>query len=341
MTINDSEIEAAVLAADLSPVSKTNYTARFRGLKKMFPGQPLEYFIKNPTVVYNKICSTYTSVQTRKALISAVLTMFRYNPRLKESCSRFYDMWRNYFDRTHQQGEVKFRDNKPSERQIEAHVPWDEIISKRDGLDKSSVAYLFLCMHTMIPPIRADLNEVAIFVGSKPTVSQTKSVANYMLVSDPTRQCKITLVLSEFKTSGKRTKHYEKVLPPQLCSVVRQSLIHQPRKYLFVSPRSGQPFDGKSYSNYINRLLLKIFQKPLTISTIRHSFISHLDHDKLTTGEKQDLADDMMHSPLMFDKYRLLFDDKNRESRGTEQVEYLEADQSGDGKRKKCVCVDA
>ncbi len=330
--LTDQQLETAIQAADLSASSKVNYAARLRNLKRILPDRSLDYMLRHPLAVCDRIRQSYTGNQTRRAHISALLTLFRYNPDVKDMYEKHYYEYRKYLDENIVEGDVKIRNNEPSERQVEGFVPWSEILRVRDTLDKTSTEYLFLCMHTMIPPIRADLNMVAIYVAKKPTEADKAQSPNYMMVSDPSRQCKITLVLTEYKTKTKRHTVYEKELPPALCSIVRQSLVRHPRKYLFVSPRLNEPFrEARVYSNFINRLLLKVFKKPLTISMIRHSFISHLDHGKLTSGEKQDLAHDMMHSVSMQDKYRLLFKDDKPEVDVTVTI---------DGKKKRCTCVD-
>jgi len=53
--------------------------------------------------------------------------------------------------------------------------------------------------------------------------------------------------------------------------------------------------------------LKKLFNKPLTISLIRHSYINSLDFNKLSVIEKENIAKDMAHTVNTQDRYRLIF----------------------------------
>jgi hypothetical protein len=71
--------------------------------------------------------------------------------------------------------------------------------------------------------------------------------------------------------------------------------------------REKKPYKENSYNRWVNRTLQKLFNKPLTISLIRHSYINSLDFNKMTIVQKEMIAKDMAHTVNTQDRYRLIF----------------------------------
>jgi hypothetical protein len=136
------------------------------------------------------------------------------------------------------------------------------------------------------------------------------------------------LVYNEFKTKSKKLQKYEKVLPEELVKVIKDSLKRIPRDFLVISLKTREPYHkANSFTQHVKTVLFKTFKKNMSINTLRHSFVNSVDMNKITPMEKEQLARDMMHSPEMFDRYRLS----------------IAAKDSEDGKAKVCevVCKDA
>ena len=113
------------------------------------------------------------------------------------------------------------------------------------------------------------------------------------------------LVLNEYKTS-KVYKHFEKELPPELCKIIHKSLELNPRNYLFVNSEGDIYDKEESYIRNINRTLQGIFDKPITVSIIRHSFITHERTQNRTPGDEEDSAASMLHSVREKNLYRFV-----------------------------------
>lgn len=315
----------AIANAQLSETSKKGYNHRFKTMKKIVPGQSLHQMLTNPKQTFATISQHYTEPHSIKALVNSMLTIFRHAPGLRSSEESSYKEWRKIFDVVHAEAEKRYETNTPSSRQQEAYVPWKQVIAARDCLPRGSIEYLWLCCHSMIPPMRADLDRIHI-VEKEPSANQLKDVANYLLWKRPQNlksskahlkeaaNCNtMELVLHEFKTSGmsgnrEKTRVYRKTLPKELEKVIAESLRVEPRRFLIVSPRTKQAFlSPQTYINWANRMLGRIFfPRRMTISLLRHSFVTSLDHNALKSGEKEALARDLMHSPAMFDRYRII-----------------------------------
>jgi hypothetical protein len=265
-----------------------------------------------------------TEPQSVKALMNSILTLFKHTKNLKIKRKQDYTCWVEQFKIINAKAEEKYDKIQPSKRQIDAYVPWQDIIKTRDEQDKESNAYLLLCLYTMLPPARADMNCVKVFRKAKPTDVEIKKYPNHIIIL-PTG---MKLVYNEFKTKSRKLQKYEKVLPKELVEVIDHSLKLKPREYLIVSPKTNEPYrKSNSFTQYFDRLLTSIFKKRMSINTLRHSFVNSVDMNKVTPLEKELLARDMMHSPEMFDRYRLV----------------IPAEQSDDKKAKVCdvVCKDA
>jgi integrase len=139
-------------------------------------------------------------------------------------------------------------------------------------------------------PVRADYGNVAL-------VDRPLPGGNYIVM--PTH----TLVLNEYKTKTKYGTFHRNV-PQELMDIIRLSLQRHPRQYLFVD-ESGRPYElQNSYTKFANRLLKNIFGKSVTISLLRHSFISGIDFNRTTPAQLMEISHNMMHSMVMQQLYR-------------------------------------
>jgi hypothetical protein len=262
--------------------------------------------------------------QTLKGLINAVLTLYKHTKGLKEQKQKAYTCWVQQFKKVNEKAQEKYENIEASTRQIEAYVPWEDIIAARDKLDTKSQEYFILCLYTMLPPARADFNKVRIVRQDEITDEFVKEYPNYLVIMGHGMK----LVYNEFKTKSKKLQRYEKVLPVELVKVIKDSLKKRPRDFLVISYKTGEPYHKpNSFTQHVKTMLFNVFKKSMSINTLRHSFVNSFDLNELTPMRKEEIARDMMHSPAMFDRYRLA----------------IPAKDSDDGKAKICdvVCKDA
>lgn len=309
---------------ELSETTKHNYKYRLERLTTL-TNHDIDWVISNcPKTLAILKEKGVTEPQSVKAMINAILTLFKHTKDLKENKKKAYTCWINHFKEVNEKAEQKYETIQPSAKQIDAYVPWSEIIQKRDQLDKDSEEYLILCLYTMLPPARADFNKVKIFRDNAPTSIETKEYPNHIIITSKYMK----LVYNEFKTKSKKLQMYEKQLPDNLTQVIKNSLKRHPRDFLVVSDKTGEPYHKpNSFTQHVKRILFKVFKKQMSINTLRHSFVNSVDMNQITPQAKEQLAREMMHSTDMFDRYRLA----------------IPAKESKDGKAKVCevVCKDA
>lgn len=284
--------------SDLSDNSKENYKMRAHTLTKK-AGKPLMNIILHPETYIGELEKWYPKNTSRKAHLSFILSVFRYNPDMTCDNRKAYDAWSEAFTKTNKKVIDRYETNKPSDRQVEGYVPYDEIIQKRDSLDEGSIERLLLGFYTHLHPMRCDYGKVRIYRARLPPAKQREQ--NYVLVKDD----KAILRLGQYKTS-KTYGNHEIDLPEGLFKDLQASLRAEERDWLFVDSK-GNPQSRNTYCSWTLRVLRDLFGKPLTVSIIRHSFINSLDMNNLSIQEKKQIAEKMGHNLNTQAIYRLIF----------------------------------
>lgn len=181
---------------------------------------------------------------------------------------------------------------KPTELQEKkggTKLTFEDIVKKRDELEKGSISKLLLAFYTYLPPVRADYGSVEIVHAEDETSSP-----NYIRILDESHA---VCILTEFKTA-KRYKKIENTLPEPLLQQLQASLLKQPRTHLFVN-QNDKPFTRNAFTVWTKRILSKLFNTQLTLVIVRHLFLSSLDYDSLSVEELVDLGNKMGHSIQM------------------------------------------
>jgi hypothetical protein len=300
-------LRRAVDKGQLAESSLLNYEKRLNGLQAS-SGLSVKYLTRHPKKAHAAIVDNHGDVpQTVRAYIIAFLALFRHNPKMAEQHHKEYAEFKKIFQTIDKVVKERYDSNEPTERQREAYMPWADVIAKRDALGRTSGArtsidYLIICLYTMIPPLRADFGNVRIL--KKEPVGKDALDGNYLVLRDRYMR----LVLNEFKSKCKSIRQYNKVLPDDLDAVVRESLQAHPRKFLLVSPRTQEPFvRDNTYVVYVHRVFERILGKKISISMLRHIYVNSIDFNSMTSGQKCQLAADMLHSTTTNDRYRLIF----------------------------------
>jgi hypothetical protein len=184
----------------------------------------------------------------------------------------------------------------------------------RDSLPTGSMERLLISMYTLIPPRRVDYHSVPLVRNGSPEPS-----GNFIKVGSDG----LTLVMTEYKTS-KRYGRQEEVLPEALVEQISASLEQNPREHLFVTPNNKPYSSAKTFVTWANGVLKGVFKKNLSLTLIRHSYLTSLDFSGMTTGDQVRLGRLMGHSVLMQNAYKFVFEDKK----------------TGKPIVKKCVCEE-
>ena len=336
----NSDLLKAITDSELSQISKRVYVERLRTMVAHFETN-IYWIITHPDEVLEWILKKSDVLSTQKSYIISVLAIFKHNEGLKIQLKKHYDVWFKKFTEIDEAITQRYKTNEPSEKQLNAYVEFKDIVKKRDSLEEGSIDKLLLGFYTYIRPLRADFNAVRIYRKTGEDDDripvENKREANYIIFEDDNGNDKdVHLILNEFKTQRHHNK-FDKKLPDELVKELKASLKKIPREWLFVD-KFGKPYVAtNSYTKWANRALNRLFGKPLTITMIRHSFISSLDQNTLTILEKEEIAKEMAHSRGMQELYRFVHKENNGKEEAGEGKEGAIGgkDEAGGGKDEK------
>jgi hypothetical protein len=223
-----------------------------------------------------------------KAIMAAQVanpTLFQHIPSsTMESCDA---RWRELRQSTYAEAFAYRLQAQPSPLQSlhsGVHLTFSDLIHTRESLPDGSIHKLLLGFYTHLPPVRADYFATQIIpFGEIPTSP------NY-IYHDANQS---HLVITDFKTS-RIYKEITHDLPLPLHSQLVLSLALQPRTFLFVN-KFHEPFNRYTFSHWANQQLETIFKKGLTLTMLRHMFISTIDFNNSTPEQLQIIGNQMGH----------------------------------------------
>ena len=230
---------------------------------------------------------------TINSYIKAIMAAQLANPSLfssvsKETMDKCDARWRELRQQTYNDAFAYRLQAKPSPLQAlhtGVSLSFSDVVTKRDSLADGSIHKLLLGCYTYLPPVRADY-----FATQLLPFGAIPDQPNYIHY-DATHA---HLVLTDFKTS-RLYKEISHDLPAELHTQLLLSLQVQPRTYLFVN-KFGNPFNRYTFSHWANQQLETIFKKGLTLTMLRHLFISTIDFNHSTPEELQQIGKKMGHN---------------------------------------------
>jgi len=214
----------------------------------------------NAAMINNFIKALMAAIEANPSMVSDI-----DNDTLQQSDKR----WKELRQITYQHAYAYRLEQQPSPGQAlksGSTLTLNELNLLRDALPDGSIQKLLIGFYTHIPPVRADYYATQILpFGVIPTEP------NYIFHSPE----KSRLIITDFKTN----KIYHEIthdLPTDLHQQLRLSLASSPRSYLFVN-RSGEPFTRNGFTKWASDQLFQLSQKGLTLTMLRHIYISSLD----------------------------------------------------------------
>lgn len=276
----------------LSPTSKTQYATKIPQWLTYLPTPPrtLHQLISNPAASLKHLENTTAikhSPTNHHIYISSVVAFIKYI--LKNGAT--LQAWKAV-ERTNWTPLAEhYEENKPTELQSDKVITFEEVDAVRRSLERGSTERLLLSFYTLIEPIRADYYATEIV--TSPTSVPTE--ANYILLGPPLHQTPTKLVVTDFKTRQKYEK-IENTLSPELVEELQASLEKHPRRYLFVMEDGQTPFTRKLFSNWACRTLTRVLKRPMTLTVLRHVYITNKMQMRTPASEMRRIATKMGHS---------------------------------------------
>ena len=266
--------------------------------------QKISYIVDNPGIAIKVLLdekSITQSTTNRHLFISAVVAYIKHTDDGKRRSERIKRKWEELQKDNWEERRLLDLGNEltDKEKEIMKVIKWNDIIAKRDTLESGSNERLLLSLYTFVPPVRADYFEVRI----NPPVSIINDKTKSYIQLGETGESSL-LVIRDFKTSStyKEIKHK---IPQELFEELVISLANKPRKYLFTMPTdNSRPYDRGGFSKWANKVLHELFKLPVTLTSLRHIYISTIDFTKMRAVDLNRIARAMGHGIAMQKEYQ-------------------------------------
>jgi hypothetical protein len=292
------------------------FEPRIRAWVALVPYQKIEYIIFNPIEAIDLLVTHFKKREKaeKKAVctynnlrnyISAILAILRHAPHVASTMTdrpEYITIWSDILmeaskpmdDRRNQQIPTVIQSKKGGSK-----LTYAQIVERRDKGDLEMYAHLLLSMYTYIYPVRADYYATELVrEGKEPTTP------NYILLKEDSAE----LIIQDFKTARRyKVIHYPQ-LPDELYRILIRSLETTPRTYLFEKP-NGKPYTRNTFSRWASDVLHSIFGVELTLTLIRHHFVTTLPMD-VPVAELERIGALMGHSLEEQQQYRWVSADK-------------------------------
>ena len=175
--------------------------------------------------------------------------------------------------------------NEPTDKQKDMVVPFDELIGVLGQLRRGSPEQLLLAFYTKVPPIRGEYFEMKLIFKD----DKIPEEGNYIVMNNS------KLIVHDFK-ANRTCPPIETIISEEVMGWVRESLVNNPRKYLFVTPTENKAYGRTQFSQWAGRTQSKIFNKPMNLTVLRHIYITHMIAIKTPVADLKQLAKNMGHS---------------------------------------------
>ena len=264
----------------------------------------IESVVDNPDRAVAALNSAKDITQTsanKHMYYSAVVAYLKHTDDGKRRSKQTKDKWTEIQKANWEQRRTQGLNNEPLQAHAEVAntVDWAKVIKTRDTLPTGSLERLLLSLYTFIPPVRADYFEMRI---NPPKSVVDAAKTNYIILTTSPQSSFI--VINDFKTAAKY-KEIKHTMPPPLHSEIIASLTQKPRNYIFTMPSDySKPFDRNGFSKWANAKLTAIFKVQMTLTTLRHLYISTLDFNTTRGRELEQIGNAMGHSMSMQKGYQ-------------------------------------
>jgi len=295
----------------LAESSRKLYEAKLAQYIGFMPNgsQTIAHIIDNPEKAKVALSSAPVIAQTsanKHMYYSAVVAYLKHTDDGKRRSQNLKDKWIAIQKENWEQRRAQSLNNEPLQAHAEVAntVDWQKVIKIRDSLPQGTLEKLLLSLYTYIPPVRADYYEMRINP-PKSVVSEGKT--NFVILT-PSPETSF-IVIRDFKTAAKynEIKH---VMPQQLHTEIQVSLKQKPRNYIFTMPSdNSRPFDRNGFSKWANGRLTELFKVQMTLTTLRHLYVSTIDFNKTRGADLEKIGNAMGHSISMQKGYQWIKND--------------------------------
>ena len=268
-----------------------------RAIKQVLNGKEMTHLLNHSTVI-EWIEAQDKSKNSKKIYYIAIVS------RLKTLGDKSFDealkAYKAKMDSYNAEQKLIAQKQELSEVEVAKWVDWGQVLIARETYRQlvrdvmSFQDYLIMCLYTMQAPVRADYAFMRIVDSEPQDVS-----GNYLMLLSKRAE----FIINEYKTAHKYGAQRIPVTK-ELFKVLKEwvELAGNP-EYLLVDKR-GSPMKENVLSATVIRIMKEATGKPAGISTLRHSYITHMRRGEKPLMIQNAVASAMMHSISMSQLYR-------------------------------------
>lgn len=303
---------------ELSSLTANNYNKLIVSLRRQYEDTfqlKFEFpssFKTNSDKIMEMLESKYKKGSVNNYISAIIWTLDRLDRQKypQTDLDDIYSIYRTHSKRIREENERALigKELDLTEKEQKSFIHWEDIAQFHQDLLKdtdteshdSYLNYVILSLYVLHPPVRADYAMMKVFIDE--SYIPSNFTENYCVLQTNPR-----FVFQQFKTAKTIGTNIVPI-DPQLHSILIHWMGLNHSDYLLTtyisSTRSFKPISENALVKRIISLFTRYKNKPVSINTLRHSFVSFMYRYDQTQKDKKSNADKMMHSPSMAEKYR-------------------------------------
>lgn len=301
----------------VSEKSIAQYLTRARRVHKLMFNKDMENldWLRDVDAVIKFILESgnWKTAQSRAAVVNAITSFLRNSKDLPKDMEDVYKKYSAYNSTLANNNAKAKKENKMNDKESSVMLPWSQILEKTKDIQNLEDRAL-VSIYTLIPPRRIDdYRLLKIFTRKKGRVVPEDD-NNYLVLN--AKRAPQEIVFNKYKTSKNYGQQVIK-LPNDLKEILK-SYTDKGKvvgSCLF-SQTNGQCLSQPGFTSKVRNTFKKYTGKPLTVNSLRHSFISSLDQNKMSVAQREKIAHDMAHNisqQLTYNRIDLGSDEEEKE----------------------------
>jgi len=268
-----------------------------RVYKLMHEGKPMESldWLKDVDKVMKFILESdnWRTKNSQATIVNSITSFLRNSNDLPKDMEDVYKKYSAYNSQLANNNQKAKKENKMNGKESAVMLKWDEILDKTKDI-KNLEDRALVSVYTLLPPRRIDdYRLMKIFTKKKGRVVQ-EDENNYLVLN--AKRVPQEFVFNRYKTS----KHYGQQvikLPNDLKEILKNYTDKgKSNDSCLFSQANGECLSQPGFTSKVRNTFKKYNGKPLTVNSLRHSFISSLDQNAMSIAQREEIARKMAHS---------------------------------------------
>jgi integrase len=252
-------------------------------------------FLKNIETVVEHIENTDYSDNSKKLIYSTIVSTLRDREAFADVLPVYQAVMTEYA----QQVFERAKEQKATEAQEEAYLPWKDILAAVDKHFESMddlaglQDYLILSLYTLNAPVRLD------YAGMKVAKKGEEPKEGNVCVMGPRSG---EFIFREFKTANKMGEQRIKIAP-KLFKIINEWLKLSPDPSVLLLNKNGSPMVENTLGKRITELFEGLTGKKISVNALRHSYATHYHKGSKSIKKKEADAAKMLHTAPRNEEY--------------------------------------